>query len=312
MAWQRFVGVALVLGCTGFSFASFELLCVLDATDKVVHRYDSETGVYLGNFGGGYIQNPISMVLDQASNSVYVLQNKVTGDNFDYVTRLDYNTGAFLGVVSFQQPNALAIGLTNDGRFITSVFGADVDRMTAAGAYNGWVGNGSAGVTAGYSGMDMDDNGRLWALNTNGVIYGWNNPFSVFNASPIYSLGGPGPQAVRGQLTTRGDLLLAANQTSFSYATLAPGGGFFATSGVINGLNNTGVAIGHNRIMYVSGTSGGLGFVQRWDQFGNFNGSFGDGQLNNPIAMGVVIAPEPGTMLALGAGIAALLRRRKK
>ncbi len=311
MGWHRFVGVGLVLGFTGSAFASFELLTVLDATDKVIHRYDSETGVYLGNFGGGYIQNPISMVLDQASNSVFVLQDR-PGGGFDYVTRLDYNTGAFLGVVNFQQPNARAIGLTNDGRFIASVLGSDIDRFTSAGVFNGWISNLSPGVTSGYWGMDTDDNGRLWALNSNGVIYGWDNPFAANGALPSYSLGAPGTFAVRGQLTTRGDLLLAANTTAFSYATLAPSGGFFSTSGVINGLNNTGVAIGHNQMMYVSGTSGALGLVQRWDRFGNFNGSFGDGQLNNPIAMGVVIAPEPGTMLALGAGIAVLLRRRKK
>ena len=312
MGWQKCLAVGVMFGVAGASFASFEMLAVLDRTDRVIHRYDSETGVYLGNFGGGYIQTPIGMVLDQASNSVYVLQDKTSGDSLDYVTRLDYNTGAFLGVVSLQNANCRGFGMTNDGRFISNTSQAEVNRFSTAGSTNGFVSNFSFGVTTGNDGMDVDDSGRLWAMNRNGVIYGWEDPFSVTGATPTYSLGAPTPSNFRGQLTTRGDLLLAVNRTSFTFATLAPTGGLLAPSNLGFSLTYSGAAIGHNGMMYVSGYSGtSLGSVQRWDRFGNFNGSFGSDQLNDPMAMGVVIAPEPGTMLALGVGAAALLRRRR-
>ncbi len=313
MVWR----IGLVVGVASVSagaFASFELMMALDRTDKVVYRYDSETGVYLGNFGSGFIQDPLGMVIEQSTNTAYILQNRAGGGS-DYITKLNYNTGAFLGSIQIQNTNAASIGILNNGRLMASMISDDVSLLDANGFEEAYVSAPNGVFAFRYSGIAQDGNGVVYALNDNGVIYGWNNPFSAGNgAEPNASLGATSTMVSRGQVSARGNWLVAANQTLLTFAETAPTAGFFLTSGVVTGFANArGAAIGHNNLMYVSGVSAsGAGLVERYDRFGNFAGSFGGGQLKNPISLGVVVAPEPGTMIALGVGAAALLRRRRR
>lgn len=310
MNWQKCGVVGLLVGAGASSFASFELLNVLDRTDKVVYRYDAESGVYLGSFGAGYIQDPLSMALDQNTQTAYVLQNRTVGGTFDYITKFNYNTGAYLGTIQLQVATASGIGLLNDGRVMAGFYAGDVSLINSSGNETNWVSAGVAGASAFY-GLAQDGYGKLYALNANGVIYGWSNPFAINGAAAGFSLGGTSAVQSRGQVSALNDRIVAANLTALIYAQTAPGGGFFMTSSVITGLVNKGTAIGHNNMMYVSGPNGGTGWVQRYDQWGNFSGSFGSAQLKDPVAMGIVVAPEPGTMVALGAGIVVFLRRRR-
>lgn len=293
--------------------ASFELMMALDRTDKVVHRYDPFTGVYLGSFGSGIIQNPLGMVIDQNSQTAFILQNRPASGQ-DYITRLNYNTGEFLGTFQLFSSNANSIGLTNNGQFMCSVIAPDVSLINSTGGEAAWV-TSPVGVTAGaYSGIAQDIHGTVYAVTDNGVIYGWTNPFTTNGARPLVSLGAPTALASRGQLAARGNWIAAGNQNTLVYARTVASGGFNLTSGVSTPYTNVrGVAIGHENMMYAAGQTGvSVGSISRYDQFGNFAGSFGAGQLKDPIALSVVVAPEPGTMAALGLGLAALLKRRRK
>lgn len=316
MQFRLSLVVLVGLAVAPAAHASFELMMALDRTDKVVHRYDSETGTYLGSFGAGFLQNPIGMVINQATNTAFILQDRtVGGSGLDYITRLDYNTGAFLGTIQVVSAVAASIGILNDGRLMSSMIGTDISLLNSTGGEAKWVSSPS-GVTAGtYSGMAQDAFGTLYGMNANGVIYGWANPFAGANGlQPPYVLGASGSPVTRGQLAARGDWIAAGNLSTLVFARTAPGGGFSLTSGVGTIYSNVrGVAIGHENIMYAAGQTGASsGSISRYDQFGNFAGSFGAGQLKDPIALSVVVAPEPGTMAALGLGLAALLRRRKK
>lgn len=315
MQFRLSLVVLVGLAVAPAAHASFELMMALDRTDKVVHRYDSETGTYLGSFGAGFIQNPIGMVINQATNTAFVLQDRIGGSSIDYVTRLDYNTGAFLGTIQINSFNAASIGILNDGRLMSSMIGSDISLLSSTGTEAAWVSSPSTVTSGSYSGMAQDAFGTLYGIHANGVIYGWANPFTGANgAQPPISLGAPGALVTRGQLAARGDWMAAGNLSTLFFARTAPGGGFFLTSSVGTIYSNIrGVAIGHENLMYAAGQTGASsGSISRYDQFGNFAGSFGAGQLKDPIALSVVVAPEPGTMAALGLGLAALLRRRKK
>lgn len=293
---------------------SFELMLALDRTDRVVHRYDPETGAYLGNFGAGYIQNPIGMVMDQNTQTAFILQDR-SGSQSDYITRMNYNTGAFLGTFQLNFFSARAIGLLNSGQLMASVYFGDVSRITPAGAEDAYVSRPSGVSNDGlFSGMAQDSFGTVYALYDNGVIYGWSNPFSTFGQQPNANLGAASALQPRGQLSVRDDWLAAGNLNTLTFARTAPGGGFFSTGSTTTIYSNIrGTAIGHNNMMYAAGQTGAsIGSIARYDQFGNFAGVFGSAQLKDPIALSVVVAPEPGTMAALGLGLAAILKRRRK
>ena len=314
MQFRLSLVVLVGLAVAPAAHASFELMMALDRTDKVVHRYDSETGTYLGSFGAGYLQNPIGMVINQATNTAFILQDRTDG-GLDYVTRLDYNTGAFLGTIQISSFNAASIGILNDGRLMSSMIGSDISLLSSTGTEAAWVSSPSTVTSGTYSGVAQDAFGNLYGIHANGVIYGWANPFTGANgAQPSFILGAPGALVTRGQLAARGNWMAAGNLSTLFFARTAPGGGFSLTSGVNTIYSNIrGVAIGHENLMYAAGQTGASsGSISRYDQFGNFAGSFGAGQLKDPIALSVVVAPEPGTMAALGLGLAALLRRRKK
>lgn len=314
MLWRNGLAVCVVVGMGAAAHGSFELMLALDRSDRVVHRYDPETGAYLGNFGAGYIQNPIGMVMDQNTQTAYILQDRA-GSQLDYVTRLNYNTGAFLGTLQLSFASARSIGLLNSGQLMASALFGDVSRINAAGAEDAYVSRPSAVSNAGYfSGMAQDSFGTVYALYDNGVIYGWSNPFSTFGQQPSVNFGATTTFQSRGQLSIRGDWLAAGNLNALFFGRTAPGGGFFLTSSTTTIYSNIrGTAIGHNNMMYAAGQTGAsLGSVSRYDQFGNFAGSFGSAQLKDPIALSVVVAPEPGTMAALGLGLAAILKRRRK
>jgi len=88
------------------------------------------------------------------------------------------------------------------------------------------------------------------------------------------------------------------------------------TGAITNGID---VAFGHDSFAWGVGTNAGGGTVlqpyRAAPGVGIYN-SFGNGfvasQVTTPASISVVLAPEPGTLIALGLGaVGAMLRRRK-
>lgn len=298
------------------SFASFELLMALDSTDKVVHRYDSESGTYLGALGGGYIQNPISMAIDQDTNTAYILQDSSTVPT--YVTKLNYNTGEFLGNVFFPDISLGSVvrnfGL-NGPDFLLTYVGGDVERYSAAGVFQGFL---SGGAPSQSYGAAKIASGAVVAQYGDGVLRGWSS--STTSGTPVFTVGSAGSAVARGQVATRGqDFASALSSNLYYFGRVGTNnlGTTFSTSGIAASVSGTkGVAIGHNDAIYLCGQDASLtsrGIIQRMHGPTGINmGTFGTGQLKTPIAMAIVVAPEPGTLIALGAGAIALLRKRRR
>jgi hypothetical protein len=95
----------------------------------------------------------------------------------------------------------------------------------------------------------------------------------------------------------------------------ANGGGGFLQLNATNFSATKALGVGHNKIMYIAGRNAAntAGLIERWDPvISSFGGTFGGSVLQNPVSMAVVVAPEPGTLLALGGLTLAVVRRRRK
>lgn len=288
--------------------ASFELALISDSTDDVVHKFNTYTGLYQGSFGMGLLVNPIGLAIDQSVNLAYVL------DAGNSVVKFNYNTGAFAGSFSVTA-GATKLVRNSDGT-LNLVYGANVQRRNTAGTllttYTHATGHNAVNGILGPDGL-------FYVPSRTGDtrVLAWHN----------YATG-----AKISQTTWLADNLVrlsgfemfnvfkdgAGGGTTFFERNVfnnGPGasGGEFSTPAI---LDPTGAAVGHGRMGYGVGTKGGapgVGIVQRFDMnTDTFRGTFGDGILNTPTGMAIVVAPEPGSLIALGIGGFLLLRRKSK
>lgn len=312
------VSSALVFGAS--AFASFELVMVADRGTKSVHRFDGNTGLYMGQFGNGYLQNPMSIALDQANNRVFVLDQIGTGNGSSAATvrvwSFNYNTGEYLnsfspvsGVPYTQPQMAYAnsqLWIGHDGTF------ADLysDTGNVAGVVN-WSG------ATNPKGLAVDSANSLWAVEGNKVYRrtsgGVQSAFTMIG--PVSASSPPGQR----QLAISGTRALAVGAISFSTFNTANlstliSANTMATTTVSSYLQLNGAGFGHGNIGYVTGvnTGGATGSISRILYNENLVlQTFGSGVLVEPRSMAVVVAPEPGSLVAVGLGLVALLRRRR-
>jgi hypothetical protein len=302
---RRILVLAAPLALVGIASASFELVLVADngtntnATRKI-HRFDANSSVYLGSFGS-FGSNILDTHLNQATNRLYVVESTA-------MSEWDYNTGEF--IASYVNAGGIALRAVRPDRQRLAFFDGlpDFGLVGFPNAINGTF----TGLVAG-----AQYRSGIWTTNTEIVAFdGANRVFrrvavnaagtaaTATAASSPYLTGSFG-QMARNAGTN--ELIMAAGTdikvidsvtlTGFSYAT--PLG------------TTTAVASGHEGYMMASTNAGGA-LVTRYDRFNNFRGQFGNGILTSPISMQTVLAPEPGTMIALGGGVLALLRRRRK
>lgn len=319
----RFMFSCLLVGSVATSYASFELVMVADRGTKSVHRFDGTTGAYLGAFGGGYLQNPVSMTLDRAGNRVFVA-DALSGDGSAptnvRVWEFDYNTGEYKnnftarnagGDFVYQNPQisyfsgSVAVGF--DTRFAdtfntsTGVFAGTATFQTASNPH----------------GLAYDSIGQLWAPEGGTYIQRYlSGGVTRFTLSSTFAAS-----SVVRQTAISGDRLIGVGALSWSRLSLSalnssttnPLTTYTESSGV---SSTSGCGFGHGDIVYTTGSgtlAGGTGFVNRYlYSSGTRLQSFGGGVLSEPRAMAVVVAPEPGSLAALALGGAALLRRRRR
>jgi hypothetical protein len=91
---------ALAILSTVPAFASFELALITESGSNSIRRIDPLNRVVLGSFGEANLINPSALALDQANNTVYVLNDSFGGTN-KRITALNYNTGAFVNEWGF-------------------------------------------------------------------------------------------------------------------------------------------------------------------------------------------------------------------
>lgn len=299
------------LALAAISQASFELALVLDRgttgfRPSTVKRYDADTGTFLGSFGS-FSNTVDSIAIQPGTNIAFVRDNTE-------VHRYNFNTGEFLGSFqSFGLVGQMAFG--PDGRLYIPDGLSDIPAFNpATGIAVGAFFNSTYGSTQARSiGFDSVDQ-KMYGIS------------SSFNFGYRFSIGGvfegatgdgaiPGPHTdVAGQITRAGGGNVIVFGTGTGQARVLTSGSF--TTGPLDaGLILTtsyAVAPAHQGFFVGGSAVGGGGRVLRYNNFGTPIAQFGQGTLNNPVSMATVLAPEPGTMAALGLGLAVLLRRRRR
>lgn len=305
---RRFLsGMALALAGVP-AFASFELVLVADNGSgsfgtRRIHRFDGDTGTYMGSFGG-FGANIIGTHLSQATNTLFVMTSD--GRTAEY----DYNTGALR--------RGYANGMFSASTFVTARPSGDV--ALSLGGVNPWT-QSFPRVTSWISNLGSlsgasDLNAGGWLDDRNVFVYD-----AVQGRAVQYGVSENGQSG-----SVVGFAFVGAGYTASQMTRVSFGITDFMIHPVANQINyyvpgtwgfvnttstqNRHSARGHDGF-FTMGLRGSLWSLDKYDGSFGQRGQWGAGIVQNPASMQAVVAPEPGTLLALGVGGLALLRRRR-
>lgn len=296
---------ALVVSSSVFytAHASFELLLVADNgantfETRRIHRFEARTGVYLGAFGG--FDNAIqSTWLRQSTNSLFVMEGSNTSE-------WDYNTGDLKASWNFVA-NSNRSAVRPDGARVAIFDGAPDFLVTSFPVASNITTAGLSPLSQWRSGLWHSQN-RILAYSSAGDRFfniDMNAAGTAGTATTSSAALSPGfGQMARNAGTNQIVMAGGTNVKVVDQNTL--------TAGTFASPFGTSQAAASAHVGYfIGGTNGSTGLVTYYDSLGFRRGQFGGAVLRNPVSMEAVVAPEPGTMIALGAGLAAILRRRK-
>lgn len=304
---------------------SYELLAVVDQSNRVIRRFDPISGNSLGTFGSGYLTSPSGIQL--RNGLAYVLDHSgAAALGNARVKVFNYSTGLFLQ----SSPLSAAWGFAwNDSTLKlegTSYAVSDANPFNGSSYVTVYDSSGNPLVYQGgvnapspviYS-SELSANGLIRYRSFNGSIAWLTSSQTTFSNALTGTVVSAG---INSQLLRVDSTLYALNSTNslirrFSIA----GNGALSETGTIalpgfqaNSLR--GLARGHGNTLYVSGQDGTTVTSARILKLDGLTGDLynaitlpGVGAVRS---MDTVIAPEPGTLLAMGVGLAALARRRR-
>lgn len=307
----RLTVLATCMGVLASANASFEMLLVLDAGTKSIHRFDPQSGAYLGAFGAGWLNNPQSIILNQAKGQCYVM-DKTGGAGTGVIMAFDYNSGERVGGIvgnMAAQSGFVQMAQNPANGEITTIGGSGANQVQRY----------SIDGTLKHIGAAVNDPGQI-AFGPDGNLYlGASVIDQVFRYTPTLDFLGISAATVNfddGQMTFGGSTPKGYFATGFSrvmgfdYNTFA-----FTQINMTDFSSTKGVAFGHGDVLFTCGlnAAGTDGQIGRFDvKLGVAGGTFGSAQLTNPVSLACVVAPEPSTWLVSAAGLALLIRRRRR
>jgi hypothetical protein len=314
----RFVFLCLGLGCAATSaFASFELVMVGDSTTGKVHRFDGISGSYLGAFGEGEVTSTSEIAAHVGSDTCFI-RNSTSG----LIYRYNYNTGEFMGATP--GVSGAYFSILSDGTFLTV-------STTLMRRYN-QSGTLLETFLPPTGGAFIQDRGFAAQLSNGRIIaHATNSAGTKGFTSYVLGIAFAGPFT---GYTSSGNNVGGISASGLSIAFKGNFGTDLSSSWTFNAAGNltgnadnsslplvlssaTDTAFGHANRYFVSGinpANAAQGIVARVDGIsgGGNRGTFGTSILKTPVSITTVVAPEPGTMLALSAGIGLLVRKRRQ
>jgi len=296
------IGIVAAFGVVSSATASFELVLAAGTANgsSEIRRYDDNTGAYLGSFGQGHFSLADQMAIDSTKGLVYVAdQNRQT------ISTFKYSTGEFVNEFNLNAAPTCIV-LNSQGNLVVGLFG--VARIfNPSGDFLGQVTTGSSDTYV----LAMDSLGQLHSFNTTGEYRRYNSSLSLVTSGTVTAAS-----SYYGNGYVKDGLLHASRYGSGRMDRFnVSGSGIslntsFATGQTVSPL---GLAQGHGSRYFQMGSdplNGTDAVIVR----GTTNAAPASKlvTINNfiPRGLATVVAPEPGTMLALGAGILALARRR--
>jgi len=319
---NRFVFGFLAAALVTSAHSSFELVLVADAGSKKIHRFDGLSGAYLGNFGlvGGVRGAATSIVADVNSGTCFI--NEGTGLN-----QYNYSTGALIR--SFGNVGTVtSFTLSRDGKSIFTF-----NNTNAFQQYSLSTGALVKTITSTTTGLKFSSGAESltseWVVQDTSIV-GSNRIRRIFANGdtstgvllPVAATSGSASTTMRMDLSS-----LLGSSFSNMLTTFAAGASFgFSGSAAIGAPLYYYIDLGQtsfsSSVFLTAGSHAG-GYCGGKDAGGNWLfaryaptlselNNFSNAQITNPIAMTTVLAPEPATMVVLGAGLAFLARGRRK
>lgn len=303
-----FLSATFAILSTSAVFASFEMALLIENGSSEIRRVDPENRVILGSFGASRLLNPRAIAVDQDNNHAYVLNEYGTG--IGRITVLNYNTGEYV--------REWSLGLSGLNGVNSMTFrpggGLYVPLKTRIGYYTTF-----GGEIARYNGGSLTDIRSVSYSVGFGEVYAHNfgGQNLAFNAGAFGSVNGISTGS--GVVSQTGLTAVNTGQSFGGSGQFLVGFNHNALSGGVVGAAHTAfnsiqsVRAAHGDSMYVAGfTSTGGSGIMTFNQFGvQTSGMWTVPGGNGILSMATVVAPEPGTFIALGAGLAAIARRRK-
>jgi len=291
------------------AFSTFDLVFVADAGTNSIHRFDGDTGVYLGQFGTGILNAPRSISIDKANGRLYVADNSG-------LFQFDLWSGTLISgvqVPSFDHiataPSGNMIGSLN---YVTAVLGLYAPSGT------GWYTGANVVSSLNYGGLDFTSSQMLLADKTNRVVRSYNYAGGFGGTySPVTTWNMTAPGTL-GQLSINGTDFGIADGTNAIVHYGSTTFGSTLNRKIVTELSSLyGFDFGHGTVGYYAGrnaaNTSGLLVRGLLGVSGNV-GTYGNGILQQPRDIAVIAAPEPGQWAAMGLGVMGLLigKRRKK
>ncbi|MCE9558836.1 MAG: PEP-CTERM sorting domain-containing protein [Armatimonadetes bacterium] len=322
--------VALSLCVTAVSHASYELALMVTNGNKI-NRYDPVSQISLGSFGLnslGYYSYP-SITLDAANPEQVAVLN---GDGA--VRRFDYSTGQqaasfTTGVNPYYGNGVLNITGLSNGNFVINGFpslaldqrsrifsgmGTQLADMLPFGTAYQCQSSTQAADGYIYSliryGSGSSYTYYTFVYDSSGGFLGWNSIGSSSSYDTYGSISSSGNKIIVGPAASSSGYAFASSPFGIGQSFNTVNFGGYASSGWTNMVR------GHDgRVHVVQSDYNGTNYTNRWYTYDPLNGLM---TLNHQIpgneyisSIALVVAPEPGSLLALGLGGFLLLRRRK-
>lgn len=303
---MKLFAIVAVFAVAPLSMASYELMLVVDQSKDSISRFDALTGASLGTFGALQLEDPQSIALIKGTSECLVFDNAT-----DRVNRFNYSTGEYLS--SFALPIAPApsqiIEPLPDGTFLSwGYLTSQLYRITATG---GLLNSYSAPAGGSFvSAAGVGPSGEIYAawVGTNKIHrYGINGA-----TQGVSAVGGPFADGTQMNTNSAFGYFTQSSNTIYKFLPGNPATGIEAVT-FAAGTSLFGVAMGHGDLTYACGKdAAGAGVWVLNGATKTQVGKFTPAGITTPVHMAIVVAPEPTTMLALCAGIAALLRRKRR
>lgn len=297
--------------------ASFELLLMLDYGDKRIKRFDPDTGTYMGQFGANKLVNPQRIAFGPNPGELLVTDVIDSLNRFSVIHVFDYNTGA-LKRQTFNQNVYLAGGIQRDtdGTYYLAELTGSLNvrfirwNSTLTSILSTQSLSLSPGQETAISQVDI-------AINPTTVVATLATGVAVLNKNTLATSYSAWPAGVAPSSAffaqEYGQNLYTSRLESGTSNALYDQNGARITNFFPNLKSCWGSARGHVNY-YLSGydTSNVAQIFGINPAAGGIKiGSFGAGNIVNPGDMVVVVAPEPGSLIALTAGSLAILARAR-
>lgn len=300
-----------ILVCVGFAVAgaanaSYDLMMILDAGTGGgtggVHRYDPMTGAYFGRFAYGWTDSALDLTINPVNGEAYILENRDTSN--DRVHVFDYSTGNFKRMFSVGS-NAVRLATASNGDLLFAGWDnlGSIRRISNTGVFQR---NYTGSLTAPSTGV-AEVNGRIVSFVANQGILGWVPDTGASITSSIASYFATTTNAT----VVRSNFVYGIGSGLVVASAISPSGVGFA-GGTVNIPSSPSImAGGHDSLVFAGVDTGTSTTVYRASITGGIYGSFVAPQVAQPVGAANVVAPEPASLLALGAGLGLLLRRKR-